>query len=116
MGMKEAVGRYLGVFLRFIATLICARYIVRQSGSEILARTELASPRTFRRALGAIAIAVALIVGVDLATGGVLFLRPRFPESQLLITLLLVAVVLAFTIGRSLAPLARRFKRIADRA
>ena len=53
-----------------------------------------------------------LIVGVDVATGGDLFLHPRFPESQLLITLLLIAVLLAFTIGRSLAPLARRLKRI----
>ena len=110
--MEEALGRYLGVFVPFIAMLICAHYIVRLSGSEILARTEIASPRTFRRALGATGIAVALIVGVDLATGGDLFLRPRFPESQLLITLLLVAVLLAFTIGRSVAPLARRFKRV----
>jgi len=108
--MEEAITRYLGVFLPFIATLGCAHYIVRQSGSEMLARSELSSPRTFRRALGATAIAVALIVGVDLATGGDLFLRPRFPESQLLITLLLIAVLLAFTVGRSLAPLARRFK------
>ena len=38
--MEEAVGRYLGVFLPFIATLVCVHYIVRQSGSEILARTE----------------------------------------------------------------------------
>ena len=53
------------------------------------------------------------IVAVDAATDGELFLRPRFPESQLLITLLLVAVLLAFTVGRSLAPLARRFKRAA---
>jgi hypothetical protein len=110
--MEEAVGRYLGVFLPFIATLVCAHYIVRLSGSEILARTELASPQTFRRALGATGIAVPLIVGVDVATGGGLFLHPRFPESQLLITLLLVGVLLAFTIGRSLAPLARRLKRI----
>jgi hypothetical protein len=111
--MEEAVGRYLGVFLPFIATLICAHYIVRQSGSELLARTNLASPRTFRRSLVGTAVAVLLIVAVDLATGGELFLHPRFPESQLLITLLLVAVLLAFIVGRSLAPLARRLKRIA---
>ena len=49
--MEEAAGRYLGVFLPFIATLMCAHYIVRQSGSEMLARTDLASPKTFRRAL-----------------------------------------------------------------
>ena len=111
--MEEALGRYLGVFLPFIATLICAHYIVRMSGSELLASTELASPKMFKRALAGTAIAVALIVAMDVATGGDLFLRPRFPESQLLITLLLVAVLLAFTVGRSLAPLARRFKRIA---
>jgi hypothetical protein len=111
--MEEAAGRYLGVFLPFIASLICAHYIVRQSGSGLLARTDLASPRMFRRALVGTAIAGSLIVAVDLVTGGDLFLHPRFPESQLLITLLLVAVLLAFTVGRSLAPLARRFKRTA---
>jgi hypothetical protein len=111
--MEEAVGRYLGVFLPFIATLVCAHYIVRLSGSELIARTDLASPKLFRRALAATGIAAALIVAVDVATSGDLFLRPRFPESQLLITLLLVVVLIAFTIGRSLAPLARRFKRIA---
>ncbi len=111
--MEEAVGRYLGVFLPFIATLICAHYIVRQSGSELLARTDFASPRTFRRALVATAIAVPLIAAVDVASDGDLFLHPRFPESQLLITLHLVAVLLVFTVGRSLAPIARRFKLIA---
>jgi hypothetical protein len=111
--MEEAIQRYLGVFVPFLATLVCAHYIVRQSGSEILVRTQLASPKAFRRALGATGIAAVLIIAVDLATGGDLFLRPRFPESQLLITMLLIAVLLAFTIGRSLAPLARRFKRIA---
>lgn len=111
--MEEAIGRYLGVFLPFIATLVAAHYIVRESGSELLVRTRLADPRTVRRALVATAVAAALIVAVDAATNGDLFLRPRFPESQLLITLLLVAVLLAFTLGRSLAPLARRFKRAA---
>lgn len=111
--MEEAVGRYLEAFLPFIATLICAQYIVRQSDSLLIARTDLASPRTFRRALLATAIAVPLIIAVDLATGGDLFLHPRFPESQLLISLLLVAVLVVFMVGRSLAPLARRFKLIA---
>jgi len=111
--MEEAAGRYLGVFLPFIATLICAHYIVRQSGSELLARTELASPKMFRRALIATMVAVGLIVGVDAATGGDLFLRPRFPESQLLMTFLVVTLLLAFVLGRSLAPIARRFKRVA---
>ena len=111
--MEEAVGRYLGVFVPFIATVVCAHYIVRLSGSELIARSGLASPDMFRRALAGTGIAVALIIAMDIATGGDLFLRPRFPESQLLITLLLVAVLLAFSLGRSLAPLARRFKRIA---
>lgn len=103
MGTEEAVGRYLGIFLPFIATVACAHLIARQSGSELLVRT-------FRRALIATGVAVVLIIGVDLATDGDLFLRPRFPESQLLISLVLVALVLAFTVVRSLAPLARRFK------
>ena len=111
--MEEAALRYIGVFLPFIATLICAHYVVRASGSLLLARTELGSPRLLRRALAATAVAVALIIAVDGLTAGDLFLHPRFPESQLLITLLLTGVLLAFTIGRSLAPIARRFKRIA---
>lgn len=110
--MEEAVGRYLGVFLPFIAAIVCAHYIVRTSGSELITRTELASPTFFRRALIGTLVAVALIMGVDVATGGELFLRPRFPESGLLITLLLVAVLLAFTIARTVAPLARRLKRV----
>ena len=58
-------------------------------------------------------VAAALIVGVDVAMDGGLFLRPRFPGSQLLITLLLVSVLLVFVVGRSPAPIARRFKRAA---
>jgi len=50
---------------------------------------------------------------VDTMTDGELFLRPRFPASQLLIMMLLIGVLLVSTIGRSLAPVARRFKRIA---
>ena len=45
--MEEAVGRYLEVFLPFIATLICAHYIVRQSGALLIARTD--SPAITRR-------------------------------------------------------------------
>ena len=55
----------------------------------------------------------AVAVEARVATGGDLFLRPRFPESQLLMTFLVVALLLAFVLGRSLAPIARRFKRIA---
>ncbi len=101
MGTEEAVGRYLGVFLPFIATVACGYLIVRQSGADRLVLV-------FRRALVATGVAVGLIVVVDLATDGDLFLRPRFPGSQLLISLVLVVIVLAFTVVRSLAPLARR--------
>lgn len=111
MGMEEAVLRYLGVFLPFVATLVCAHYIARSSGSELIARTDLASPRMFRRALAATAFAAGLIVLVDGLTDGELFLHPRFPESQLLITLLLVGLLLVSTIGRSLEPIARRSRR-----
>jgi len=104
VGTEDAIGRYLGVFLPFVATVACAQLIARQSGSELLVRT-------FRRALVATGVAVPLIVGVDLATDGDLLLSPRFPESQLLISLVLVALVLAFIVARSLTPLARRFKR-----
>jgi hypothetical protein len=113
MGIEEAVGRYLDVFLPFVATVVCAHLIARQSGSELVVRTGLADPNMIRRALVATAVAAVLIVGVDLATDGGLFLRPRLPGSPLLISLLLVSVVLAFTVARSLASLARRFKRIA---
>ena len=109
--MEEAVLRYLSVFLPFIATIICAHYIVRTSGSPFLAGTDLASPQLLQRALGATAVAVGLIVVVDALTDGELFLRPRAPGSPLLITMLLVAVLLIFAIGRSVAPLARWFKR-----
>jgi len=106
MGTEDAIGRYLGVFVPFIATVACAHLIARQSGSEVLVRT-------IRRAFVATGIAVVVIVIVDLATDGDLFLRPRFPESQLLISLVLVGLVLSFTVARSLAPLARRLKRPA---
>ena len=105
--MEDATLRYLGVFLPFVATLICAHCIVRASGSELRARIELGSPSFLRRALGATAVAIGLIVLVDGLTNGDLFLHPRFPGSQLLITIVLVGVLLVFTIGRSLAPLAR---------
>jgi hypothetical protein len=113
MGMEEAVSRYLGVFLPFIATIICAHYVVRASGSPLLARADLASPRLLRRALWATAAAAGLIVLVDALTDGELFLRPRSPGSQLLITMLLVGLLLTSAVGRSLAPIVRRLKRAA---
>ena len=113
IGMEEAVTRYLGVFLPFIATIICGHYLMRSTGSPLLAGMELASPRLLRRALWATAVAVGLIVLVDGLTDGELFLRPRSPGTQLLITMLLVGVLLLAALGRSLAPLARWFKRAA---
>ena len=112
MGMEEPIARYLGVFLPFVATLILAHYVMRTSASPLLARADLGSPKLLWRALWATA-AAALIVSVDLLTDGELFLRPRSPGSQILITLLLVGLLLAAAVGRSLAPIARRFKRAA---
>jgi len=109
--VEGATVRYLGVFLPFVATLICAHYIVRAGGSDLVARIELGSPTFLRRALRSTAAAVGLIVFVDGLTNGDLFLHPRFPGSLLLITIVLVGVLLVFTIGGSLAPLARRFRR-----
>lgn len=111
--MEEPLSRYLGVFLPFIAMLICAHYVVRTSSSPLLARLDLASPKLLWRALGATVAAGGLIVVVDTITDGELFLRPRSPGSQLLITLLLVGLLFVSAVGRSLAPLARRFKRAA---
>ena len=111
--MEDAIVRYLGVLLPFVATLVCGHYILRTSGSELLARTGLASEVVLHRALAATLVAFGLIVAVDLITDGSLFLHPRFPESQLLMSLLVVGLFLAYTIWRSLAPLARRLKRIA---
>jgi hypothetical protein len=111
--VEDAIVRYLGVLLPFLATLVCGHYILRTSGSIVLASTGLASRATLRRALVATAVAFVLIVAVDLVTDGRLFLRPRFPESQLLISILVVGLFLAYTLWRSVAPLARRLKRIA---
>ena len=113
MGMEEPIARYLGVFLPFVATLICAHYVMRTSASPLLARADLGSPKLLWRALWATAAAAALIVSVDVLTDGELFLRPRSPGSQILITLLLVGLLLAAAVGRSLAPIARWFKRAA---
>ena len=107
--MEEPIARYLGVFLPFIATLICAHYVMRTNASPLLARFDLGSPRLLWRALWATAAAAGLFLIVDLLTDGELFLRPRSPGSQLLITLLLVCLLLAAAIGRTLAPIARRF-------
>jgi hypothetical protein len=109
--VEEALGRYLGVFLPFVATLCCAHLILRASGASLVLRAELGSPRLLRRALAATSVAALLIVGVDTLTGGELFLHPRFPSSQLLMTLLVVVLALAATLSRTLAPFARRLRR-----
>lgn len=109
--MEEPIARYLGVFLPFVATLICAHYVVRTNGFPVLGRADLGSTKLLWRALLATAAAAALIVIVDLLTDGELFLHPRSPGSQLLITLLLVGLLLAAAVGRSLAPIARWLRR-----
>lgn len=110
--MEEALGRYLGVFLPFIAMLCCAHLILRASGASLVLRTDLGSPRLLRRALAATSVAAALIVVVDALTGGELFLHPRFPTSQLLVTLLVVIIALGATIARTLEVVTRRHRRV----
>lgn len=102
--MEGILERYLSIFLPFIGTVILAHFIVRSSGAWQLERTGLASPELLRRLLLASASAIAIIVGVDVVTGGDLFLRPSSPRSEILIALVLVTLVA----GRSLLRIAER--------
>jgi hypothetical protein len=102
--------RYLSVFLPFVATLVIAHLVVRSSGAYQLERLGLASPDLLRRVLVASGGAMGIIVGVDLLTGGDLFLRPS-PRSLFLIGIVLVALVAtryAARAGGSLVRLVRR--------
>ena len=86
---------------------------MRTNASPLLARADLGSPKLLWRALWATTTTTTLIVIVDTLTDGELFLRPRSPGSQLLITLLLVGLLPAAAVGRTLAPIARWFTRAA---
>lgn len=108
--MEGILARYLGVFLPFLAFVVLGHLIVRSSGAWQLQRSALASPELFRRVLLGSLAAIGIIVAVDLATGGDLFLRPRSPQTEILIGLVLVGLVGGRTALRTLAPLARRGK------
>ena len=109
--MEGIVARYLGVFLPFVAVIVLGHFIVRSSGAWQLQRSALASPELVKRILAASAAAIGIIIIVDLLTGGDLFLRPRSPQSPLLIGIVLAALVAGHFALRALAPLARRIRR-----
>ncbi len=103
--------RYMSVFAPFVATVVLAHFIARSSGAWQVESLGLASPRLLRRALAATATAIAIIVGVDLLTGGALFLHPSSPRSEILIGLTTVALLLGRSVAGILVPLAQRMTR-----
>lgn len=109
--VEGILARYLGVFLPFLAFVVLGHLIVRSSGAWQLQKSALASPHLFRRVLLGSLAAIGIIVAVDLVTGGDLFLRPRSPQTELLIGLILVGLVGGRTAFKALAPLARRARR-----
>jgi hypothetical protein len=106
--VEGILARYLGVFLPFLAFVVLGHLIVRSSGAWQLQTSALASPELFRRVLISSLAAIGIIVTVDLVTGGDLFLRPRSPQTEILIGLILVGLVAGRTALRAVAPLARR--------
>lgn len=109
--MEGVLARYLGVFLPFLAFVVLGHLIVRSSGAWQLQTSALASPELFRRVLISSVAAIAIILAVDIATGGDLFLRPRSPQTEILIGLVLVGLVGGRTALRALAPLAQRRRK-----
>lgn len=103
--------RYLSVFLPFVATVVLAHVIVRSSGSWQVERTGLASPDLLRRILIASVTAIAIILGVDLVSGGDLFLRPTSPRSEILIGLVVVSLVAVRFASRAFAQMGDRLRR-----
>lgn len=107
--MPEAsIVRYLDVFVPWCVTVVLGHLILRTSSSSYIAASGLASRQMLVRVLGATAVAMALIVGADLFTNGDLFLRPRFPASQLLVAVIAVTALSAGLLVRTLGPLLRR--------
>lgn len=107
--MEGILGRYLSIFVPFLATVVLAHLIARSSGAWQIERLGLASTGLLWRVLAATVSAIAIIVGVDLLTGGDLFLRPSSPRSPILIALVLVTLVA----GRSALQIAGRVWRRA---
>lgn len=112
--MEGIVGRYLSIFLPFLATIVLAHLIIRSSGAWQVERLGLASPDLLRRLLLASGSAIAIIVAVDVLTGGALFLRPTTPRSPILIALILVTLVAGRTVLRIAEHLLRRRENPAD--
>jgi hypothetical protein len=108
--VEGVVGRYLSVFLPFLATIVLAHLVVRSSGAWQLERMGLASPDLLRRVLLATAGAMTIIVSVDALTGGDLFLTPS-PRSVLLIGAVLFALVSARFAAHAADPLVRLLRR-----
>lgn len=109
--MEGILARYLGVFLPFLAFVVLGHLIVRSSGAWQLQKSALASPELLRRVLISSGAAIGIILAVDIATGGDLFLRPRSPQTEILFGLVLVGLVAGRTAISALAPLARRQRR-----
>lgn len=109
--MEGILARYLGVFLPFLAFVVVGHLIVRSSGAWQLQRSALASPELFRRILAGSIAAIGIILAVDIATGGALFLRPRSPQTEILIGLVLVGLVGGRSAYRTMVHLARRGRR-----
>lgn len=109
--MEGILERYLSIFLPFIAMIVLAHFVVRSSGSWQVERTGLASPELLRKILIASGSAIAIIVGVDVLTGGDLFLRPGSPRSEILIGLVIVALVAVRFASRAFALIGERVRR-----
>lgn len=109
--MEGILARYLGIFLPFLAVIVLGHLIVRSSGAWQLQRSPLASPVLLRQLLASSAAAIGIILAVDIVTDGDLFLRPRSPQSEILIGLILVGLVGGRSAFAALAPLARRRRR-----
>ncbi len=109
--MEGILERYLSIFLPFVATVVLAHFVVRSSGAWQLERMGLTSPDLLRRVLVASGAAIAIIIGVDLLTGGDLFLRPASPRSLLLIALVVVALVSVKLGSQLIGPVLRSLRR-----
>src|SRR5438552_1389017 len=107
--VEGIIGRYLSVFVPFLATVVIAHFVVRSSGVwqlERLGLGSLASPHLLRRVLLATLGAMTIIVSADALTGGDLFLAPS-PRSLLLIGAIILALVSARFAARAAEPLLR---------
>ena len=109
--VEGVVGRYLSIFLPFIATVVLAHLVIRSSGAWQLQRLGLTSTDLLRRVLTASGGAIAIIVSVDLVTGGDLFLHPSESRSPILMALVVVALIAGNVAWRALTTLAERVSR-----